>query len=98
MTTTQKGEFRPLANGFEARIRIDVTTRRGFELVAFPRDEAAARERCSAMAEIATRLRKAGHAADAPKLLEVAARARGKAWEAILEAVDLLCEGRAPVV
>ena len=94
MTTKQKGEFRRLVNGFEARIRIDANTRRGFQIEAFPKDEDAARERCTAMAIIAERLRKAGHSAETEKLLEMAARARpGRSWEAITAAVDALCAG-----
>lgn len=90
-----KGEFRRLASGWEARIRIhDDGMRRGFFLAAFPTDEAAARQRCEDMATIAVRLRRAGHEADVPKLLELAAKTRpGKPWEAILAAVDRLCDG-----
>jgi integrase len=87
------GELRPLADGWEARVRIDDEgNRKGFALTAIPKiDEAAARERCTAMARIALALRKAGHAAELPELLSMAARARaGKPWAAILVAVDAL--------
>lgn len=87
------GELRPTANGFEARIRIDdAGTRRGFAIPM--RDELVARERCTALAQIAVRLRRAGHEADVPRLLETGARTRyGKAWDAFLAAVDAVCSG-----
>lgn len=93
MAKPATGELRKLANGWEARIRIDAKTRKGFEL-AVVGDEAAARARCTAMATIAARLRAAGHVTETEKLLEMAARAReGKPWNAIHAAVDALCAG-----
>jgi integrase len=87
------GELRPLANGWEARVRIEGKTRKGFALLGSLSAEDAA-SRCRAMASLAQRLRAAGHAAEAPQLLEMAARARpGRPWEAILAAVDALCAG-----
>lgn len=90
------GGLRKLASGYEARIRIEGKTREGFALTAVA-GEAAARERCTAMATIAARLRRAGHAARASKLLKAAAEARtARSWASVLEAVDLLCtEGAA---
>jgi hypothetical protein len=89
------GTLRPLASGWEALIRIDKSKRRGFALTSIARDdESAARERCNEMGRIALRLRQAGHAAQLPKLLELAARARaGRPWDAILAAADRLCAG-----
>ena len=87
------GELRPLANGWEARIRIEGKKRRGFALLASLSDDEAA-ARCRGMAEMAKRLRNAGHAGEAVQLLEMAARARpGRPWEAIVAAVEALCAG-----
>ncbi len=94
MATQARGELRKLASGWEGRVRID-GKRVGFTLttIAFC-DEAGARARCTAMAEIAKRLAKAGHAGETEKLLEMGARARvGKPWDAVVAAVDLLCGG-----
>lgn len=91
MATPATGELRKLANGFEARIRIDGKNRKGFDLTGVAGEEAA-RERCKAMAEIATRLRKAGHADKAAKILEAAGKTRpGRPWEQVLVAVNALC-------
>jgi hypothetical protein len=55
------GELRPLANGFEARVRIDEKgTRKGFALLP-SLSEVDAAARCRAMATMAQRLRLAGH-------------------------------------
>lgn len=97
MAKQATGELRPLADGWEARIRIDDEgNRRGFELVGMPAaDKVAARERCTAMAAIALRLRKAGHVTDIPEVMKMAARARaGRSWEAVVAGVDLLCGGK----
>lgn len=93
---TKLGTLRPLANGWEALIRIDGRgTRRGFALVALGAcDEPLARERCNAMALMALRLRQAARVAEIPKLMEMAARARaGRGWDAVVAAVDALCAG-----
>ena len=100
MGTPATGELRPLASGFEARIRIEGKTRKGFVLTAVA-GETAARERCTAMALIATRLRRAGHADKTIGLLEMAAKERaGRGWDAVMVAVDALCTagGAAPLV
>lgn len=94
MPTPVTGELRPLASGFEARIRIDdAGTRKGFALTAISAtDKAAAKERCTAMAQIALRLRRAGHGDKLPELLKMAAKTRaGRPWESILIAVDAMC-------
>lgn len=92
------GELRPLANGWEARIRIEGKTRKGFALLASLSDEDAA-HRCRAMASMAQRLRATGHVADAHELLTIAARVRpGKDWDAVITAVDALCGGKAPLI
>ncbi len=91
MGTPATGELRPLAHGFEARIRIKGKIRRGFDLLGVGKDETAARERCAAMAAIAVRLRKAGRADKTEDLLRMAAKARaGRSWEAVLAAVATL--------
>jgi integrase len=88
------GELRRHASGFEARIRVDDEgTREGFDLATCKTEDEAA-ERCKALASIAVRVRRARHAAELPKLLDMAARARaGRAWESVLAAVDVLCAG-----
>lgn len=94
MGTPATGELRPLANGWEARIRIEGKVRRGFVL-AFA-GETEARERCTAMAEIAVRLRKAGRVAQVEEILRMAAKSlEARPWQAVLSAVDTLCGGRA---
>ena len=102
MATPATGELRPLASGWEARIRVDdAGTRKGFALLAIPKsDEPAARARCAEMSELAVRLRRAGHDADdVIALLAKAAKTRaGKPWEQILGAVNALCAGAAPKV
>lgn len=91
MGTPATGELRKLASGYEARIRIEGKTRKGFALTAVA-GETAARARCTAMAVIASRLRDAGHASKTEDLLRMAAKARpGRAWDAVTIAVDALC-------
>jgi len=87
------GELRKLATGWEARIRIDATTRRSFLLTAcFTEEDAAARK--EAMANMAVRLRRAGLTSETIKLLEMAATARaGRSWEFVLSALNSLCTG-----
>ncbi|CAN5901294.1 hypothetical protein BH11MYX4_BH11MYX4_01910 [soil metagenome] len=101
MSRRATGELRPLGNGWEARIRI-AGKRVGFTLRAIStKDEEAARARCAAMADFAVRLRQAGEEGETEKVLEMAARARtGKAWDAVLVAVDALCRegGTSPLV
>lgn len=90
MGTAATGELRKLANGYEARIRIEGKIRKGFALTAVA-GETAARERCTAMALIASRLRAAGHSDKTEDLLKMAAKQRpGRPWEAVLAAVDTL--------
>lgn len=99
MATPVTGECRPLADGrFEARIRIDDQgNRKGFALVTIPRgDEASAKERTRAMAELALRLRRAGYTGKVIETMKMAAKARaGKYWAAIVSGVQILCDGHA---
>ncbi len=98
MAPRATGELRKLASGYEALIRIEGKKRKGFFLATCPGEDEA-RVRCEAMAQIAVRLRHAGLSARAIDLLGVAARARsGKPWEAVLVAVDTLCNGTAAEV
>jgi integrase len=92
MAREAKGELRPLLDGWEARVTVQGRERIGLEL-PFTRDQdAEATERCRLLADIARRLRKAGHADDAPKLLEMAAiAAAGPKLEGVLRAVEALC-------
>jgi integrase len=87
------GELCRIASGWEARITIEGKQRKAFTLDAIgPTDEESARVRCTAMAQIAARLRRAGHQGKVETLLRLAAKARGaKAWDAIGVAVDALC-------
>ena len=94
MAKQATGELRPLADGFEARIRIH-GERRGFALAGFTlRDRERARERCTAMAAIVARLRRAGQESEAEQILKLAATVRNaRGWTAIEGAVDALCGG-----
>ena len=94
MSTPATGELRPLAAGWEARIRIEGKRRASFALAVS--SEVEARARCKAMAEMAVRLRKAGHLAQVEDLLTMAATARDeRTWLAVAGAADTLCGGRA---
>ncbi len=97
MARQATGELRPLANGFEARVRIEGKARKGFALLASLSAEDAA-NRCREMADMAARIRRAGHSADTVKLLEWAARVRPSEWGAVTTAVDSLCGGRAELI
>ncbi|HSY22212.1 MAG TPA: tyrosine-type recombinase/integrase [Polyangiaceae bacterium] len=89
------GELRHLADGFAARITLEGRTRRDFVLETCA-DEPAAVERCKALASLAVRLRKAGHADQIEELLKMGAKARaGRPWEAVCVAVETLCAGHA---
>jgi len=91
MAREATGQLRRLADGWEARIRISPKLRKGFELIGC-RTEDEAHARCRMMADMAKRLRKAGHAGDAVQLLEMAAIATaGPKLEGVVRAVDALC-------
>lgn len=88
-------ELRRLKIGFEARVRF-CGKRRGF---ALPKalDEAAARERLSALGEFASRLSEVTDVTEVEKLLELAAAAKqGRAFETVATAINLVCNGNAP--
>jgi integrase len=92
MRPDANGSLRPLADGWEARITIRGRHRVGLVLPFSRVQEAEARERCTLLAGLARRLRKAGLFEDAPKLLEIAANATtaselGKA----IGAIETLC-------
>ncbi len=88
------GELRTLADGWAARITIAGRTRRDFVLATCG-TEPEARERCTALATIASRLRAAEQTGDLVKLLEMGAKARaGRPWDAVCAAVDALCAGK----
>ena len=72
------GELCRIASGWEARITIKGRVRRAFVLenIAVD-DEPSAVARCAALADMATRLRKAGHADKAATLLDEGATAVG---------------------
>jgi integrase len=96
MSTPSTGELRKLATGYAARIRIEGKHRKDFALLTVGGDETAARQRCTAMAEIAVRLRRAGFTDKIEELLKMAATSRaGRSWESVLSAVDTLTAGQA---
>ncbi len=99
MSAPATGELHQLADGWEARITILGRDRRCFVLVTCPKEDDA-RARCTAMAGIALRLRKAGRATDEiEKVLGHASKARsGRPWTAILDAVDVQCSGNVEAV
>lgn len=87
------GELRPLADGWAARITIQGRERRDFVLVTCA-NEIEAAERCKALAQMASRLRRAGETDDLVRRLDDAAKARaGRSWDAVCAAVDALCRG-----
>jgi|CZKU01.1.fsa_nt_gi integrase len=89
------GELRHLADGFAARVTIEGRDRRDFILTTCVNEDDAL-VRCKALASIAARLRRAGHAGEIEQLLEMGAKARaGRPWEAVCVAVDTLCAGQA---
>ncbi len=89
------GELRTLSDGFAARITISGRTRRDFFLATCSTEPEAA-ERCRVLAGFAARLRRAGHADQIVKLVEMGAAAKaGRPWEAVVQAVDVLCAGNA---
>ena len=67
------GEFRKLVDGFEACITIQGRERKAFQLASTNEDEG--RKRCVLMADLARKLRRAGHVEDAARFLEMAAQA-----------------------
>ena len=92
MPREAKGELRRLAEGWEARVTIQGRERMGLELPFGVHQEAEAEERCQLLAGLARRLRKAGHVADAPALLEMAAiTTTPTKLEGVLRAVEALC-------
>jgi hypothetical protein len=89
------GELRHLADGFAARITIEGRTRKDLFLPTC-KTEPAAEERCRALAAIAVRLRRAGQADQILQVLEMGAKQRaGRPWDAVVQAVDVLCAGNA---
>ncbi len=93
MPRSATGELRCLASGFAARITIEGRERRDFALPTCA-GEATAKERTAALALVALRLRRAGHADKVPKLVAMGAKARaGRPWNTFLGAVDALCQG-----
>src|SRR5580658_2828061 len=96
MAKPATGELRRLADGWEARVRIEGKHRRGFFL-KFLRGEVEARERCTAMATIAVRLRGAGESReDIERILERLAETKpGRPWDAALASIEVLAAGNA---
>ena len=93
MARSATGELRRLASGFAARITIEGRERRDFALPTCA-GEATAKERTAALALVALRLRRAGHADKVRKLVAMGAKARaGRPWNTFLGAVDAICRG-----
>jgi len=89
------GELRRFAAGFAARITIEGRKRHTFPLAACLTPEQA-EERKNHLARMALRLREAGHADKIAKLVGTGATARpGRPWQAVVDAVDLICNGAA---
>ena len=89
------GELKILADGFAARITIIGRKRKDFPL-PFCRSETDARERCSALASMAARLRRAKKTAEEMvSLISMGAKAKaGHPWEFVRETVDLEAGGQ----
>jgi integrase len=95
MAREATGELRALADGFAARITIEGRDRKDYFLPTCP-TEPEARERCTALAGIALRLRRLGKSSEADGYLTMGAKARpGRSWEAVLAAVEIECAGNA---
>jgi integrase len=89
------GELRRFAAGFAARITIEGRKRRTFPLAACLTSEQA-EERKTHLAQMALRLREAGHADKIAKLVGTGAAARpGRPWQTVVQAVELICNGTA---
>jgi len=87
------GELRTLADGYAARITIQGRDRRDFVLTTCATEVDAA-ERCTALAGMAARLRRARRVPQIVPLLEMGAKARvGASWQAVCVAVDDECGG-----
>lgn len=94
MAREATGELRCLADGFAARITIKGRTRKDFVLTSCA-NEVAAANRCRALAMMAARLRRAGHAGEIEQLMAMGAKAHsGRPWEAVCAAVEALCGGQ----
>jgi integrase len=94
MAREATGELRKLADGFAARITLEGRTRKDFVLTACA-TEPEAEARCRALAQMASRLRRAGHQGEIEQLIAMGAKARaGRPWEAVSAAVDALCAGQ----
>jgi integrase len=94
MAREATGELRHLADGYAAHITIEGRARRAF-LLPTCSNESDARERCTALAKMAARLRRAGQtAADIEKLVGMAAKARaGRQWENVCDGIATICGG-----
>src|SRR5580704_5217532 len=88
------GELKHLADGFAARITIKGRDRKDFPLPTC-RTEPEALARCKALAQMAARLRRAGHASEIESMVAQGAKARaGRPWEFVVGGVDLMCGGK----
>ncbi len=83
-----------LAEGFAARITLRGRARKDFVLTMC-KNELEATERCKALASMAVRLRECVPVREIEAMMKMGARARpGRAWEAVVGAVDALCTGQ----
>jgi hypothetical protein len=86
---------RRTADGFAARITVVGRTRRYFSL-ASGLTEPQAEERTKDLSRMALRLRLSGHSDKVEQLMAAGAKARpGRHWAAVVDAVDMLCNGEA---
>lgn len=92
MARRATGEVRKLADGYQARVRIDAEHRHPFDLDAFSDDDA--RKKTAALSAMARRLRAVGRTPEEIiKLLSVGAESRAN-WDATVAAVDFVCAGK----
>ncbi|MFW6087882.1 MAG: tyrosine-type recombinase/integrase, partial [Myxococcota bacterium] len=90
------GSIRFRNGKWEARVTVGPSKRPSFQLPTC-RSEEAAQERANLLAELAQRLRKAGHEDLAPQFLERAAARDGQGLEDVVAAVGRLCAGEVAV-
>lgn len=98
MPRASRGSARLRRGTWFARVTVDAGKRIELTLpTCGPADDDKAQERAQVLGELAARLRAAGHAELAPRLLERAAARDGRALEDVLEAGERLCSGAARV-
>lgn len=96
MAAHRTGTVRFRHGKWYARVTLSPKDRPCVELkTCAPNEEAKARERAALLARLGYRLRDAGLLSVAPQLLSRAATRDGQALDAVVEAVERICDGRA---